>query len=305
MTVLLKTDAFARAEIIDVELDWPHGLAAGRIAKIYENAQKGMGKSVAKRRLILEWARVEPQYADRFIELCCQRKRDRKDPTDHIHFLEPRGDDTFLVVGNPEQLQRRDRFQQRASAGGKGKAAKTAARRKPSDPDLLEALPEADDKQPASTASSTASSTAASSAQSLPSSYSSSLSSSSAVPPKKPPRKKPKGGAPSKRDQQRAIENAAVQLVARAEFAVRSCFTPGDALKHLGEPGFNMLRSKYVTWDAFVKSRVASAGTTFNAQLRDHFIAQLALSFAGGPDPPAQPELADTDTHTHSHHGEA
>jgi len=173
MTVLLKSDAFARAEIIDAELDWPRGLAAGRIAKLYEAAQKAR-KSVIKRRLVLEWACIEPAHADRFIALCCSRKERSDDETDHIHFLEPRSDDSFFIVGNPKQLQKLDNFIRRASAGGKAKAAKMAAEREAAEHEVLleaelEAEPEADDKQ------------CLSAAKPLPSSFSSSCSLSSAV----------------------------------------------------------------------------------------------------------------------------
>jgi hypothetical protein len=123
---LIKPDALKRASIIDAELGWPRGLAAGRLAMLWSNAQT-MKKSVAKRRLILEWACVDAAEGVRFLDLCCKVASD--DDDDHIHFLERQSEDRYFIVGNPEQLEKIQSFKTRASAGGKGKAEKAKQRR--------------------------------------------------------------------------------------------------------------------------------------------------------------------------------
>lgn len=123
---IIKPSAIGRAAIIDAELGWPRGLALGRMSMIWSAAQADGGKSVAKKRLIIEWGCVEPELADRFVELCCRVSDD--DEGDHVHFLELRDADRYFIVGNPEQLEKIATFKARASkagkSGGKGRPKK-------------------------------------------------------------------------------------------------------------------------------------------------------------------------------------
>lgn len=123
---LIKPDAFKRAAHIDAELDWPSGLAIGKLAHLWTETQsKEAAISVAKRRLILQWAQVEREFGDQFIELCCVNEPGKEGKK--IHFLEPRPNDHFYIVGNPTQIDKLAGFSARASAGGKAKADKQRA----------------------------------------------------------------------------------------------------------------------------------------------------------------------------------
>lgn len=154
---LIKSDAFERAELIDAELNWPRGLAIGRIAKLWARSQSGNGIRIAKRRLILDWANIEPQYADQFIELCCSISENS-----YIHFLESKEEDTFLIVGNEVQLTKIDMFKKRAASGGRAKAKSASS----SASSRQQAVLQADDKQCLQSAPSLPSSSSSSSSYS-------------------------------------------------------------------------------------------------------------------------------------------
>ncbi len=113
---LVTSEAIRRAEIIDAEMGWDSCLAIGHLVRLWNEAQEGGGKSVVKKRVILEWARVPADEGDRFIELCCQMAKHEDD--DHIHFLEHRGEDRYFIVGNPDRVEKLEGIrEQRRGAG--------------------------------------------------------------------------------------------------------------------------------------------------------------------------------------------
>jgi hypothetical protein len=147
---LITADAIKRAEIIDAELGWPSCLALGKMARIWNEAQEGEGKSVVKRRVLLEWARVPAHEADAFLALCC--KVGRAEDDDHIHFLEALPEERYRIVGNSKRLEKLEENRQKKAAagriGGKQKAENDRKRResesKPPDPAPAEASALAD-----------------------------------------------------------------------------------------------------------------------------------------------------------------
>lgn len=118
---LIRKDAIKRAAIIDAEMGWLRGTALGKLSMLWHTAQEDDGKSIVSRRLLLEWACVEPEHADRFIELCCLA--DTSGDGDFVHFLERRRDDgRFFIVGNPDEIQRVKTAREQAVARGNASA---------------------------------------------------------------------------------------------------------------------------------------------------------------------------------------
>ncbi len=124
---LIKSDAIKRAGIVDAELGWPRGTCLGRMTMLYAASQEGEGTSVAKGRVILEWACVEPADGERFLALCCQVKEG--EDGEHIHFLERRDGGRYFIVGNPRQLEKISTFKARAADAGKASGVARAAKK--------------------------------------------------------------------------------------------------------------------------------------------------------------------------------
>jgi len=326
MRALLRDGVFARAEIIDAELGWPRGLAIGRLACLYAKAQENRGKSVAKRRLILEWACVEERDGQQFLALCCQRRAndDDDDESDHIHILEDRGDGSYYIVGNPTELERIETFKQRASRAGKASGKVRAAKRDEriaaqaaapfvaGDEDVRD---QENELQAELQAQPGANSERASSATpNEPSSCSFTYSSALTVLPPKPPRGDwPIGdGGPSQaaeeqlspRNARAALKRAASLLAARAAAARIRGADEAGAKAELGELGLQLIAVKWHTWEHFGKqyARVYHRPneTAFMAQLRDAIVGEAEARGLTAADlrPPTPPATADPQRRT-------
>jgi hypothetical protein len=99
------------------------------------------------------------------------------------------------------------------------------------------------------------------------------------LPPLKPPRKREGPKRAKRRSEGAALKQLAVELVSRAVRARRECADEEGALHLLGPPGFDALLSKYASWEgfcrAYAKSYERGDATSFEAQLRDTFVALL------------------------------
>jgi hypothetical protein len=106
-------DAFARAELVDVRMDWPEGLAIGRLSFLWATTQarrmEVLGRKEAKKLL-----KTGGSEGDTLLE-----QLSHKD----VHFLEPRDGDLFFVVGNTEQIRKIEEHRQKSIKGGKASAA--------------------------------------------------------------------------------------------------------------------------------------------------------------------------------------
>lgn len=117
---LIRKDAIKRSRIVDAEVGWEDFTALGKMGAIWDAAQEDEGRNVLRRSEILDWGRVKPEHAERFLAACCIVRKVRGD--DHVHFLEPAGGDRYRLVGNLNELERIERHRAEKSAAGKASA---------------------------------------------------------------------------------------------------------------------------------------------------------------------------------------
>lgn len=115
---VVKPDAFARADVIDLEMGWPRHLAIGRLVALWRHAQDGNGSSQVRPSVLAAWSGVAPDELERFIDAACE-----------IHFLERLPDGRIMIVGNEGEVQRIVAYRESKSRAGKASAEAKRIRR--------------------------------------------------------------------------------------------------------------------------------------------------------------------------------